>query len=384
MTERLYEQDSYRRRFSATVRACRPAADGWAVELDRTAFFPEGGGQAADSGTLGDLPVTDVQLQDGIVLHRLPSPLPVGETTEGEIDWPLRFQRMQKHTGEHIVSGLIHRLYRLDNVGFHLGREDVTLDISGELTREQLDDIEDRANEAVTANVPVTASYPPPQTLQALPYRSKKPLEGPVRIVTVEGYDICACCAPHVARTGEIGLIKLLDAIRYKGGTRIHMQAGGDALRDYRLRYEQTAGIAAALSVRQTEAADAVRRLLTQRDTLSRQLHAAERALALARAETDELGEPPVCRIYEAMDGDTLRQVATALSRRCGGLCAAFAGSDAEGYQYAVVGGDDLPALARRIGEALGGRGGGSAQMIRGRVTATAADIRRFWAELPR
>ena len=232
MTEKMYELDSYCSEFTATVEECHLYESGYAVRLSRTAFFPEGGGQAADPGLLCGLDVRDVQIVDGEIWHYLDAPLTVGETVKGALDWETRFFRMRHHTAEHIVCSIAHRWYGFNNVGFHLGSEDVTLDLDGELTREQIDAIEDEANRVVAANVAVTATIPTAEELAQATYRSKKELDGDVRLVTIEGVDCCACCAPHVARTGEIGLIKLLDFIRYKGGVRIHLLCGDAALAD--------------------------------------------------------------------------------------------------------------------------------------------------------
>lgn len=379
MTQRLYEQDAYCRRFTARVLCCEPAGDRCAVVLDRTAFFPEGGGQAADTGRLDGVAVLDVQTDGETITHYTAAALPVGQTVTGELDWPQRFCRMQKHTGEHIVSGLIHREYGLENVGFHLGHEDVTLDLNGELSREQLDRIEDMANAAVADDRPVTARYPSEQELAGMAYRSKKALAGAVRIVTVEGIDVCACCAPHVPSTGQIGVIKLLDALRYKGGMRIHMQCGRDALLDYRMRYAQTATVAAALSVRQDAVTAAVERLLEQKEQLARQLRQAQRTLLLQRAKEIAPGTGAVCLITGPLESALLQELATAVKSRCEHFCAVFAGEDDTGYQYMLLG-QAPPALQERMTAQLGARGGGRDGVLRGRVTATVQQIRTFFA----
>lgn len=378
MTQRLYEQDSFCREFSATVLSCEQQGEAYSVLLDRTAFFPEGGGQAADGGTLDGAEVLDVQTVGDEIVHTLAVPIAVGQTVTGALDWDTRFLRMQKHTGEHIVCGIIHRLYGYENVGFHLGSEDVTLDLDGELTREQLDKVEELANRAVAENRAVTAAYPTADELATMDYRSKKAIDGAVRIVTIEGLDRCACCAPHVKTTGQVGLIKLLDFIRYKGGVRIHLQCGLDALRDYRMRYTQTAAIAAALSVKQHAVLDGMERLLAQRDALTRELAAARKeALALrVDALSSDIGR--ALFIEKAMDGEALRDLALAASAKVGGLCAAFAGDDESGYTYAAAGGD-LPDFAAALKARLNARGGGSAKLIQGRVFATAAEIEAFW-----
>lgn len=383
MTIKLYEQDSYCRSFTATVEACNPHGDGYAVRLNRTAFFPEGGGQAADTGTLAGVAVTDVQTADGEIWHYTDHPLTVGETVQGEIDWLTRFSRMQHHTAEHIICGLAHRDYGYENVGFHLGSEDVTLDLSGELTREQLDAIEEEANAIVAANMAVTAAIPTEEELASLTYRSKKEKElvGPVRLVTIEGVDCCACCAPHVSRTGEIGLIKLLDFMRYKGGVRVHLLCGAAALADYRMRYTQIATAAAKLSVKQHDFTLAFDRLLAERDSLRLALRESNRRLADMQADAVQPTDRPVYLIGSDWDADTLRRIVNKLTARCGGLCAAFSGEDGA-YQYVVGGTGDLPAFGKRMNTALNGRGGGNTAQIQGRVQATEAEIHAFWAEI--
>lgn len=381
MTEKTYELDSYCRAFTAVVEECRPHANGYAVRLNRTAFFPEGGGQAADPGVLGGQRVIDVQIADGEVWHYVDAPLAVGAEAEGVLDWETRFSRMRHHTAEHIVCSIAHRWHGLHNVGFHLGSEDVTLDLDGELTREQLDAIEDEANRVVAANVAVTATIPSAEELAQATYRSKKELEGPVRLVTIEGVDCCACCAPHVARTGEVGLIKLLDFIRYKGGVRIHLLCGDAALADYRLRYAQSAEISAKLSVKQLDLTAAVDRVLAERDALKLALRAANRRIAALQVEMVAPTDAPVYLIGEGWDTEMLRQVVNGLTQRCGGLCAAFSGGDGV-YAYVLGGAGEIKSATARMNAALNGRGGGDHRQSQGRVQATEAQIAAYWREL--
>lgn len=380
MTEKLYELNSYCRTFTATVLSCRPHGDGYAVTVDRTAFFPEGGGQAADVGTLGGVAVTDVQIVEGDILHYTAAPLTVGQTVEGVLDWEIRFARMQHHTAEHIVCGIAHRWHGLENVGFHLGSEDVTLDLDGELTRQQLDAIEEEANRVVWQNVAVTAAIPTAEELAGLTYRSKKELEGDVRLVTIDGVDCCACCAPHVGRTGEIGVIKLLDFIRWKGGVRIHLLCGAAALEDYRRRYTQSAEISAKLSVKQTDLVPAVNRLIAEKDGYKLALREANRRLADAMAAAVEPTDRPVYFIGTDWDTDTLRRLVNGLTARCSGLCAAYSGADGA-YTYVLGGTDHLKEAAAEMNAALSGRGGGDARQVQGRVQATAAQIAAYWRE---
>ncbi len=380
MTEKLYETDSYCSRFIATVLACYSHGNGYAVRLSCTAFFPEGGGQAADTGALDGIPVTDVQIVDGEIWHYTAAPLTVGAEVEGNLNWETRFSRMQHHTAEHIVCGIAHRWHGLENVGFHLGSEDVTLDLDGELTREQIDAIEQEANRIVWANVAVTASVPAAAELASITYRSKKELDGDVRLVTIDGVDCCACCAPHVARTGEIGLIKLLDFIRYKGGVRIHLLCGAAALADYRLRYAQCAAISAKLSVKQSDLIDGMDRLIAEKDGYKQALREANRNLADAMVASVEPTDAPVYLIGLDWDTDTLRRIVNGLTARCRGLCAAYSGVGGA-YTYVLGGTDSLKEAVVEMNAALSGRGGGDHRQMQGRVQATAEEIAAYWRE---
>lgn len=372
MTIKLYDQDSHCRAFSARVLTCQAAGEGrWQVTLDQTAFFPEGGGQPADQGTLGGAAVLDVQEVGDAILHTTDAPLSPGDTVQGELDWALRFGRMQCHSGEHVISGLAHSLFGCTNVGFHMGEDAVILDFDKELSPAQLREIEDRANAIITENRPVTAVYPDPDTLAGLDYRSKLDLTENVRIVTIEGCDVCACCAPHVKHTGEIGLVKLLDAMRHRGGIRIWMAAGKLALRDYQVKQENIAAISAALSVQQPQAAQGVQRLLGEMEGLKEALKAARQALVLEKARSLPETEGNLCLFQEDLDAGSLRALANAGMEKCSGICAVFTGSDQAGYRY-VMGSRtvDLRAQAKAINAALGGKGGGQPTMIQGSVTA--------------
>ena len=380
MTEKLYELDSYIQTFTATVLECRPHGSGYAVRLDRTAFFPEGGGQAADNGTLGGVTVTDVQIADGEVWHYTDAPLAVEDTVEGALDWDTRFTRMQHHTAEHIVCSIAHRWHGLTNVGFHLGSEDVTLDLNGELTREQINAIEDEANRVVWSNAAVMTSVYTPAEAAGLTYRSKKEIDGDLRLVTIEGVDCCACCAPHVSRTGEIGIIKLLDFIRYKGGVRIHLVCGQAALEDYRLRYAQSAEISAKLSVKQNNLTTAVERLIAEKDAFKLSLREANRRVADLTVAAVAPTDAPVFFIGSDWDTDTMRRMVNGLTARCGGLCAVYSGTDGA-YTYVMGGTDALREAALEMNGALNGRGGGDYRQVQGRVQTTAAEITAYWRE---
>ncbi|MGM9647105.1 MAG: DHHA1 domain-containing protein [Eubacteriales bacterium] len=382
MTEKLYYQDSYLFSFTATVRACTPAGDEYAVELDRTAFFPEEGGQYADTGLLSGIPVLDVKEKNGIIIHTLPAPLPVGTEVVGQVEGKQRLRKMQNHTGEHIVSGLFHSLYGLNNVGFHLGHDDVTIDLDGSLTRDDLCRVEVLANEAIWKNLPIRAEFPAPEVLATLQYRSKLELTENVRIVTVPGYDVCACCAPHVAYTGEVGQIKLLDYSRYKGGVRIHMLCGMDALSDYHARYVATAAISAKLTAPQSEVAEAVDRLHAELQEKKQQIARLQDALAAELLCSLPAGDAPALFFETRLDNPARRALVNGAAEKRP-LAALFAGDDEAGYTF-LIGSTtvDLRAFAKSLTAALGGRGGGSATLIQGTLSASRKAIEEYFQSI--
>ena len=284
-TIKLYDIDSHTKEFDATVVEVREEKKGCSVILDQTAFFPTGGGQEADRGTLNGLNLTDVRDEGGCIRHFLDGSLSVGDAVHGVLDWELRFNRMQHHSGEHIVSGLIHQKYGYENVGFHLTDASATLDFDGELTREQVEEIEFLANSAVWENFAVSAVYPDPETLKNLNYRSKLELTHDVRIVTFPGYDVCACCAPHVHYTGEIGCIKLTDVMRHRGGVRMTLYAGKNAYLDYADKAKNIQAISALLSAKQSIAAESVARIHSEYLQLKHDLAEAMKQLISHKAE---------------------------------------------------------------------------------------------------
>ena len=381
-TVKLFYQNAYIREFSAVVLSCEPEGDRFCVVLDQTAFFPEGGGQTADTGVLGGVRVTDVQESGGVIFHRTDAPLPVGQTVAGALDWGDRFRKMQDHTGEHIVSGIIHSRFGYDNVGFHLGAESCTVDYNGELSREELDAVEDAANAAVWKNLAVTADLPAPEELPSLSYRAKLDLTENVRIVTIEGIDVCACCAPHVSRTGEVGIIKLLDSMRHRGGTRIWLKCGVDALNDYRARYTDTARLSALLSVPQDAVVPAAEKLYSQRDELKSRLAAAEKSILEAQAAAIGETEGNIL-LFADTDDAGMRLLANAGMEKCGGICAVFSGEDGK-YRFVMASRfADMRAFVKDRRETLSLRGGGQERMVSGMCFVSRETLTRFFGVNP-
>ena len=381
MTEKLYDRDSHLKEFTARVLSCANEGNHWAVVLDRTAFFPEGGGQAADTGSLNSARVLDVQEVSGEILHYTDSPLKEGKTVTGLLDWEQRFRRMQNHSGEHLLSGLVYARYGYRNVGFHLGDGDVTVDFDGELDRTQLEELETAVNRAISENVPVTCWYPPKEELNTLDYRSKLELTENVRLVKFEGYDLCACCAPHVSRTGEIGSMHVLDHMRHRGGVRLHMLCGLDAMEDARARYLATAAISGLLSVPQLETPKAVKRVLGELEDLKQALAESRRQIIQMKADAVTATEGNLCFFERDMDMLSLRELVNAGMAKCGGICAAFTGSDGD-WKY-IIGSRsmDLRSMAKEINAAIGGRGGGRPEMIQGSSTASRRQIEAYFCK---
>jgi alanyl-tRNA synthetase len=289
---------------------------------------------------------------------------------------------MQIHSGDHIVSGLMHRKYGFHNVGFHLGGE-ITMDFDGELTREQLNEIEDEANRIIYENVQITAEYPSKDILVATEYRSKLDLTENVRLVTIGEYDICACCAPHVSRTGEIGMIKLLDAVRYKGGMRIHFLAGSAALEHYRKVWTDVATLSALLSVPQSDVVEGLKKRDAEIEKRGAIISSLRKQLLDYKIAALQETQGNLCIFTDDPDMLALRLLVNAGVEKCTGICAAFTGNDTDGYKY-IMGAQnaDLRSLSKQINTALGGKGGGSTQMIQGSCSAKESDIRAYMESL--
>ena len=385
-TERLYYTDSHLYSFRAKVLRCEQSGEVWHIVLDRTAFFPEGGGQQADTGILAfegpnpvELRVLDVHERNGEILHYCDGPLPEGTEVEGRVNGAVRFARMQNHSGEHILSGTAHSLYGCDNVGFHMGESDVTIDFNLELSEEELLRLEELTNEAVWKNLPVRIWYPTSDELKTLEYRSKIEIEGDVRIVEIPGVDRCACCAPHVSSTGEIGLVKILQAERHRGGMRLFVACGLWAIQDYRKRQQSAAEISALLSAKRDEITSAVEKLLQARDALKEKNAAVATELMLLRAQAQPETEGNICLFETLQDSVAIRGLVNQLMEKCTGLAAVFFPGEAGGYRY-IIGSRsmDLRKAAKAINAGIGGRGGGSPEMIQGSAGKTEEEISAF------
>lgn len=377
-TVRLYYQDAHLREFSAHVVSCEPEKDHWAVVLDQTAFYPEGGGQPGDTGTLDSVRVLDTHARGEEIVHDCDAPLTPGSAVQGTIDWARRFDYMQQHSGEHIVSGIIHRRFGYENVGFHMGADMVTIDFSGMLTMDDVREIEREANEAVWANLPIVVSWVDGEEKANAVYRSKKPISGVLRLVSIPAIDVCACCGTHVSMTGEIGLVKIFTCQKFHDGVRLEMLCGHKAYSYVNSILEQNKRISGLLSAKPQQTAQAAERMLDELAQVKYRAGALELRLIAQAAEA--LAGKGDSLLFMELSADGLRQMADAGMRACGGVCAVFTGSDEAGWRYAIGhAGGDLRAFSKRMNDALRGRGGGKPEFVQGSVQASRAEIEAFW-----
>ena len=381
-TERLYYSDSYIKEFDAIVVSCEKLEKGYKVVLDKTAFFPEGGGQKADTGFIGEAKVTDVQESDDVIYHFVDKELNASTEYNCKLDWEQRFLRMQSHSGEHIVSGVVHSLYGYDNVGFHMEEDYVTVDFSGELTREQLDEVEEKTNRYIYDNIEIECFFPNEDEIENLDYRSKLDLKEGVRLVRIGEADLCACCAPHVKRTGEIGVVKILDFMRHRGGVRIVMKSGLKAVFDYREKYTSVYDVSVMLSSKQHEIASYVDKKIKENETLQRSFINFKMQIAENDKENLSYIGDTALFITSFYDSDMMRELANyGMTQK--ELCVILSGNEENGFSY--VAGSlnfDLMRFAKHFNSALNGRGGGRGTMIQGKVTATKQDIINYFNSL--
>lgn len=414
MTEKLFYKDSHLSKFDAEVLSCvrakrqqvkdsfgrldGKAGEYYEIELDRTAFFPEGGGQYADTGVLymadddtcgldetarKKVQVLDVRERNGRIFHITDGFIEAKTAVKGSIDWEERFMKMQQHTGEHIVSGIVHRRFGYENVGFHLGKEEVTMDYNGPLTPEELRSIEYEANQVVAENREIRAYFPSTEELEKIPYRSKKELQGKIRIVEIQDCDICACCAPHVQTTGNVGLIKITNAIRYKGGMRLWIACGMRALEDYNQKEASVVQISNMLSAKQQEVTEAVKRLTEEIQQLKEKAAKMQEKLVMGYLESEKeaLKENPNANLLlfeKELDAVAMRNFVNAGMELTKGVCGVFIGDEKQGFRYVLGSSGDIREIGKKLNEAFQGKGGGKPPMIQGSLVGEEKKIREF------
>lgn len=380
-TKKLYYEDVYKKEFTAKVLECRQGKKGYEVILDQTAFYPEGGGQPGDTGSLGEAAVTDVHEKNGELIHCTDRALEPGTEVQGQINWARRFDLMQQHSGEHIVSGLVHEAFGYDNVGFHMGSDVITIDFSGMLDEAQMAEIEAKANQIIWENQEVEIFYPSEEELKELEYRSKKELSGWVRIVRFPGADTCACCGTHVTRTGEIGMVKLLSVVKFREGVRMEMISGRRVLDYLNMVNEQNRQISVKLSAKMDKTAQAVARLQDENFALKGRVHSLEENFIVNEAAKWNDCENPL--LFEnGMEAGSVQKLADTVLQVCKGRCAVFSRNADGSYKYAMGEKDgDLRQFTKDMNAALNGRGGGKPFFVQGSVQASEKEIRAFFEE---
>ena len=384
MTQKLYYDNAYLAEFDAVIESVVERNGRTAIVLDRTAFFPEGGGQPGDTGAIGGVRVVDTQISEDTVYHYVSGSVPfsAGECVHCALDWEKRFARMQAHTGEHIVSGIAHSLYSVENVGFHMDDTLMTVDFDRYLSKEELSVLERTANMCVYKNVPVRTWFPDAETIRTLRYRSKSDNFTSLRIVTIEGYDDCACCAVHVSHTGEVGLIKILSSVSHRGGVRITLICGIEAYRDYTLKHESTLRIADLLAARHGETAQAVEQLIKKEKDLRWQIGRRTAQLFRYAKDNTAFSEGNLVFCFEELLPEELKTAAVTMCEKCAGLCVAVSENPQGGYYFAIASNTvRVTDYTKTITSALQGSGGGRFDVIQGRFSATLEQIRSFFSE---
>ncbi len=378
MQDTLFYQDAYQKEFDAVVLHCEKRKKGFTVVLSQTVFYPEGGGQPGDTGTLNGVRVWDTQEQTGQIVHFCEAPLPVGETVHGILDWERRFRHMQSHTGEHIFSGIAHARYGCNNVGFHMSADCVTIDLDQALTAEQVAEIERETNAAVFADVPTVVQYPDEETLQTLAYRSKKELTGTVRLVEAGGRDLCACCGLHVARSGEVGCVKVGTQTPHRGGIRMTLLIGWDALADYDTKHKQVTAIYQTLSAKPNEVVERVQQLAERNDAYKAQIVALQDEIFRLRAQQLPQGEKKLWQFAEDLTPVEIRRFADVLAEQTE-WAAVFTETAENNWQYAICSHTfDVRPSCQALNAALQGHGGGKPALVQGAIRADRAQIEAF------
>lgn len=378
--KKLYYADSHLKDFAAVVTGCVETRGGWNITLDATAFYPTGGGQNCDLGTLGGVNVLDVKEQAEDIVHLCDAPLEIGSTVEGVIDWERRFDHMQQHSGEHLVMGQIYQKFGYHNVGFHMGTGLVTIDLDGPVAWEELLEIERRVNALIWENLPVKTWYPSEEELPNISYRSKKRLPWPVRIVEFPGADVCACCGTHVKRTGEIGLVKFVSCIKFKEGVRIEMASGKRALQLFQGIFEQNRQVSQTFSAKILETGAAARKF---NEMLIQEKY---RAVGLQKkifaVIADSYADRRQVLHFEAdLQPGQVRELADVIAEKAE-TAIVYSGSDEGGYNLCIISKTaDTRELGKAVNQALNGRGGGKPGAFQGSIKATREQIEDFFAE---
>ena len=377
---KIYEKDGHCSSFDAKVLSCEINKNGlFDIVLSQTAFFPEGGGQCSDEGKINDKKVIEVKLsEDGnSVIHTLEVPFSVGDVVHGEIDMDVRFSRMQNHTAEHICSGIVHSLFGYENTGFHMGQDEITMDFNGILSSDDLQKVEELANKAIYDNLPITITFYAPGEARDVFYRSKKEINSTLRLVEIKGIDVCACCAPHVASTGEIGLVKILGFQKYKGGTRVSLLAGKRAFDELTKHYNNVKKISNSLSSNPQDICERFKQLQKELyETKVAKTAIKNEYYSLIASQYDNNIIDNIIYFDNDSSIEEIRFLTNLLKDKTSKICAVFTGTDNEYKFIAASNNADMIKFAQYLRTSLKASCGGKAQMIQGSILASQEEIR--------
>ena len=380
MTEKLFYKDSYIKEFEANVLSCEKDKNLYKIILDKTAFFPEGGGQTSDTGYISDAKVVDVQEVDGEIIHYADKE--VCGTVFCKLDFERRYIKMQNHTGEHIMSGVAHNLFGAENVGFHLGDDVVTMDYDIQFNKEQLEQIELQANRIIYQNKEILCYFPEAQELETLNYRAKLDLKENVRIVEIKECDFCACCAPHVKSTGEVGVIKIIESLNWKGGTRLFIHCGEEAFMHYRKTYDTVKAISGLMSAKQESLVEFVEKYMEETNNLKYELEQADINRARLIAEKIKNTNESIVVKDALLKTEGMRELVNLLKEKTEKCACVLVGED-NNYRF-IIGAENMPlrTLIKDINSKLGGKGGGNDLMVQGSFSARFEEIEKVIKEL--
>lgn len=387
MTQRLYYDDVYLKEFDAVVLDCRQEGGRWEITLDRSAFFPEGGGQSGDRGKLSDqgsgtvAEVLDTRDRGEDVILICSAPMETGSRVHGALDWKYRFDRMQNHSGEHIISGLIHTTFGYNNVGFHMSDDRMTIDLDGEITEDDLRDIERRANEIVWMNEEIRTDVYTEEEAENIEFRSKRELHGQIRVVSIPGADVCACCGTHVSRTGEIGPIRILSHERFRGGIRMELMCGRWAYEYMTQLLVQSHEVSTILSSQMHQIAPAVKKLVDDQNQLKGRMIGLYYEQIEKKAQ-ELAGRGDVLIFADHYTPVLVQKLTARVMELTSFKVFSFAGNDEEGYKYAVGQTDgDLKDFVKDMNSQLSGKGGGRPFFLQGSVSSYRESIEKYFSE---
>lgn len=381
MTIKLYDKEPYASEFEATVTESVIDGELYRIVLDQTLFFPMEGGQSEDKGTLNGLEVCKVLIdtKTDIIYHYVKGSLTLNEKVTGKIDFEHRYRNMQMHSGEHIFSGTVHNLFGYNNAGFHLSENGAHMDFDHKLSKEDILKVEEIVNRVIYSNVEIKTYYPSKDELAEINYRSKKEIEGDVRLVEIPGTDICACCAPHVHKTGEIGIFKVIGFENYKGGVRVYYLCGLRALEHYNKEIDTLLEISQLTSAKKEEEAKKVREIYEENRDLKVKLLTIENELLETQIQANVNRAKESFMVLEPQKAHLMKFAMELLHKYYSDRCVVLCGDDENGYRFFIESeNEDLTLLLKTLKENLNMKGGGKPSSIQGNFDEKLNEIRKI------